>query len=87
MATVEVRLPAFGMQMQFAYIAEWHVAVGQSVAAGDDLVSIETDKVETALEAPAAGRILEIHGEPEDEIEVGALLVVIESAPEPSSDR
>ena len=87
MATVEVRLPSFGMQMQFAYIVGWHVAVGHSVAAGDDLVSIETDKVETALEAPASGRVLEIHGEPEDEVEVGALLAVIESSPEVGVDR
>lgn len=87
MATVEVRLPAFGMQMQFAYIVDWHVAVGHSVAAGDDLVSIETDKVETALEAPTSGRVLEIHGEPEDEVEVGALLAVIESSPEVGADR
>ena len=85
MATVEVRLPAFGMQMQFAYIVNWHVAVGQSVAVGDDLVSIETDKVETALESPASGVIRETYGEPEDEVEVGALLAVIESSPEPGS--
>ena len=77
MATVEVRLPAFGMQMQFAYIVEWRVEVGSSVSAGDELVAIETDKVETAIEAPASGIVREIHGEPEDEVEVGALLAVI----------
>ena len=77
MAAVEVRLPAFGMQMQFAYIVEWRVAVGSSVTAGDELVAIETDKVEAAIEAPASGIVRETHGEPEDEVEVGALLAVI----------
>ena len=79
MAGFEVRLPAFGMQMQFAYIVEWHVAVGQSIAEGDDLVSIETDKVETVMESPAAGVVVEIRGKPEDEVEVGALLAIINS--------
>jgi pyruvate/2-oxoglutarate dehydrogenase complex dihydrolipoamide acyltransferase (E2) component len=77
MATVEVRLPAFGMQMQFAYIVEWRVEVGSVVSAGDELVAIETDKVEAAIEAPVTGIVREIHGEPEDEVEVGALLAVI----------
>jgi pyruvate/2-oxoglutarate dehydrogenase complex dihydrolipoamide acyltransferase (E2) component len=79
MASFEVRLPAFGMQMQFAYIVEWHVAEGQSIAEGDNLVSIETDKVETVMESPAAGVVVEIRGKPEDEVEVGALLAIINS--------
>lgn len=76
MAETELRLPQLGMQMTEATIEEWLVADGASVEAGQEVVAISTDKVDGAVEAPAAGslRILVPVGET---VEVGTVLAVV----------
>ena len=56
MATLIV-IPRLGMTMTEATLLEWVVPDGATVAAGDVLYRIETDKVETDCEAPTAGTI------------------------------
>src|SRR6266542_4751025 len=41
-------------------VGKWLKHVGESVAVGEPLVSIETDKVTTDVTAPAAGSVLEL---------------------------
>jgi len=41
-------------------VVRWLKDVGDSVAAGEGIVEIETDKAVTELEAPAAGVLVEI---------------------------
>lgn len=48
-------MPKFGLTMTEGMVSEWLVAPGQTFAAGQPLVAIETDKAVTELEAPAAG--------------------------------
>jgi pyruvate/2-oxoglutarate dehydrogenase complex dihydrolipoamide acyltransferase (E2) component len=45
------------MTMTEATLLEWAVPDGATVAVGDVLYRIETDKVETDCEAPAAGTV------------------------------
>ena len=52
-----VIIPRLGMTMTEATLLEWAVPDGATVAAGDVLYRIETDKVETDCEAPAAGTV------------------------------
>jgi len=54
------------------------VAVGDKVAAGDELVILESMKMEIPVEAPAGGRVTEIRASEGDSIEEGAVLVVLE---------
>ena len=56
MATPVV-IPRLGMTMTEATLLEWVAPDGSTVAAGDVLYRIETDKVETDCEAPAAGTV------------------------------
>ncbi len=51
-------MPKFGLTMTEGMVSEWLVAPGQTFAAGQPLVAIETDKAVTELEAPAAGTML-----------------------------
>ena len=53
-----VRIPRLGMTATEATLVEWAVADGAVVAAGDVIAVIETDKVETELEAPAGGTLV-----------------------------
>ncbi|MCY3779288.1 MAG: hypothetical protein OXG78_03175 [Chloroflexi bacterium] len=75
-----VYMPKFGMTMAVGLIVEWLVAEGDSVAEGDPIVLIETEKVSTELEAPAAGVVMEIGCEVDDEIPVGEIIAYIETS-------
>ena len=75
--SVDVELPKWGMTMQDAIIVEWLVAVGDTVTEGQELVIVSTNKVEAAVESPAAGTITEILAAAEDEVEVGTVLARI----------
>jgi pyruvate/2-oxoglutarate dehydrogenase complex dihydrolipoamide acyltransferase (E2) component len=76
MADTELRLPKIGMAMTEATVAEWLVDDGAVVEEGQEVATIETDKVDTDIEAPAAGtiRILVQAGET---VDVGAVLAVL----------
>ena len=55
------------------------VAVGDQVALGDVLIILESMKMEIPVEAPAAGRVLELRVKPEDSVEEDEVLAVIET--------
>ena len=59
MAT-EFQMPKLGLTMEAGTIIGWHVANGALVEAGTPVLSIETDKVETDVEASASGRLHQI---------------------------
>lgn len=54
MAT-EIVIPKLGMTMEKGTLAEWHVADGQEVQAGEFVFHLETEKIEMEVEAEAAG--------------------------------
>jgi acetyl-CoA carboxylase biotin carboxyl carrier protein len=52
--------------------------VGESVAAGDEVIILESMKMEIPLESPVAGTIKEILVEEGQAVEEGAVLAVVE---------
>jgi pyruvate/2-oxoglutarate dehydrogenase complex dihydrolipoamide acyltransferase (E2) component len=50
-------IPRLGMTMTEATLLEWVVPDGATVAAGEVLYRLETDKVETDCEAPISGTV------------------------------
>jgi acetyl-CoA carboxylase biotin carboxyl carrier protein len=54
------------------------VAVGDAVSEGDELVILESMKMEIPVEAPVDGRVAEIRVSEGDSIEEGAVLVVLD---------
>lgn len=79
---IEVRLPQEGMSMQEGTIVKWFAAVGDTVAKGDALVEVETDKVTFEVESPAAGTITELVAQPGDVVPVRDVIARIEPAAE-----
>ena len=55
---VAIILPKLGNTVESAIILSWHVAVGESVSAGDLLCEIETDKATLEIESTASGILL-----------------------------
>ena len=52
-------------------IVEWLRAAGDRVEAGDEVVIVESEKAETAIEAPAGGTLeIVVEADPDDDVEV-----------------
>jgi pyruvate/2-oxoglutarate dehydrogenase complex dihydrolipoamide acyltransferase (E2) component len=74
MAELEIVLPKWGMTMQEGVLAEWLVAVGDTVTENQPIARVETEKVDAEIEAPASGTITELLVEAGASIEVGTLV-------------
>jgi 2-oxoglutarate dehydrogenase E2 component (dihydrolipoamide succinyltransferase) len=73
MAT-EIRVPTLGESVSEATVGQWFKKVGDSVAADEPLVELETDKVTLEVPAPTAGVIESISVKDGETVGVGALL-------------
>lgn len=60
----------------------WQVRteVGATVGEGDELVVLESMKMEIPVEAPVAGVVTAIHVKPDDQVTEGDLIATIEPA-------
>ena len=77
----EIKVPNAGESITSAVISTWHKNNGDSVKVGDLLVTIDTDKVSTELQAEAAGT-LQISAPAGEEVKIGAVIgTIAEGAP------
>ena len=76
MAT-DIRVPALGESVTEATIGQWFKKVGDTVAADEPVVELETDKVTIEVPAPQAGVLQAISANPGDTVNVGALIGAI----------
>ena len=70
MAT-HVVMPQLGESVSEGTIVEWFVKPGDTVAVGDLLVEVETDKANAEVQATEAGTVSRILAEPGAVVEVG----------------
>ncbi|MFH5923947.1 2-oxoglutarate dehydrogenase complex dihydrolipoyllysine-residue succinyltransferase [Roseomonas xinghualingensis] len=70
----EILVPTLGESVSTATVARWLKKVGETVAADEPLVELETDKVTVEVNAPSAGTIESIAADEGAEVEVGGLL-------------
>ncbi|MCF2513712.1 2-oxo acid dehydrogenase subunit E2 [Sphingomonas sp. G124] len=75
---IEVRVPD-EQEGTKAVVRAWLKQIGDAVAENDPLVELETDKVTQEVPSPAAGVLVEILLDTDDEAEPGALLARISS--------
>ncbi len=74
--SLDVKVPAAGESITSANVARWHKSNGEAVAKGDVLVTLETDKVSTELEADESGTLEILIGEGE-EVSIGTVIARI----------
>jgi pyruvate/2-oxoglutarate dehydrogenase complex dihydrolipoamide acyltransferase (E2) component len=72
-----IGIPQLGWEMQEGTLVEWLVEDGSTVAAGDPIYVLETDKTETEVEASIGG-VIRITGIPGDVYAVGDQIAMIE---------
>jgi 2-oxoglutarate dehydrogenase E2 component (dihydrolipoamide succinyltransferase) len=70
----DIKVPTLGESVTTATVARWIKKAGESVAADEPVVELETDKVTVEVNAPEAGVIGEIVADEGAEVEVGSLL-------------
>jgi 2-oxoglutarate dehydrogenase E2 component (dihydrolipoamide succinyltransferase) len=70
----DIKVPTLGESVTTATIARWIKKAGETVAADEAVVELETDKVTVEVNAPEAGVISEVVEQEGAEVEVGALL-------------
>ncbi|MEA1014361.1 pyruvate dehydrogenase complex dihydrolipoamide acetyltransferase [Sphingosinicella sp. LY1275] len=75
---IELKMPALSPTMEEGTLAKWLVKEGDTVAAGDLLAEIETDKATMEFEAVDEGTIAKILiAEGTDEVKVGTVIALI----------
>ena len=90
---VEVKVPTLGESVTEATVAKWFKAAGDAVARDEALLELETDKVTVEVNAPVAGALKSISAQEGAEVQVGALLGIIEegaagaTAPAPKAEK
>src|SRR4051812_50081794 len=78
--STEIKVPTLGGSVTEATVAKWLKKVGDTVAADEPLVELETDKVTVEVNAPAAGTLGQIVADAGANVGVGAVLGVIGAA-------
>ncbi|MEU4287780.1 2-oxoglutarate dehydrogenase, E2 component, dihydrolipoamide succinyltransferase [Kribbella sp. NPDC026596] len=75
-----VTLPALGESVTEGTVTRWLKQVGDDVAVDEPLLEVSTDKVDTEIPSPVAGKLLEIKVAEDETVEVGAELAIVGSA-------
>jgi biotin carboxyl carrier protein len=73
MTSTEVVAPTAGLVVQV------NATEGQAVQAGEAVVVVQSMKTEIAVTADVAGKVSKVHVKKDDEVNIGQVLVEIES--------
>lgn len=76
----EFKLPDIGEGIHEAELLEWRVKVGDTIKDGQDIATLNTDKVTVELPSPCDGKILSLHGKPGQVLVVGTVIAVLETS-------
>ena len=84
MAKYKLLLPKMGESVAEATIIRWTKNPGDFIAADETVMEIATDKVDSDVPSPVAGKLTEQFCKENDVVQVGAVIAIIETAdPEP----
>ncbi|MDQ3592467.1 MAG: 2-oxoglutarate dehydrogenase, E2 component, dihydrolipoamide succinyltransferase [Actinomycetota bacterium] len=73
----KVKLPELGESVTEGTVTRWLKQVGDSVEVDEPLLEVSTDKVDTEIPSPVAGKLLEIKVDEDETVQVGAELAVV----------
>lgn len=77
MADYNLVMPKMGESIQEATITKWMVKPGDMVGEDDVLLEIATDKVDTEIPSPVAGKVLKLLFSEGSQVAVGAVIAII----------
>ncbi|CAG8510181.1 11723_t:CDS:2 [Ambispora leptoticha] len=81
-----VDVPKMAESITEGTLKKWNKKVGEFVQQDEEIATIETDKIDVPVNAPYAGKIVELYAKEEDNVEVGGKLLRIELGDAPAAD-
>ncbi|MBC7320786.1 hypothetical protein H5T89_09090, partial [bacterium] len=73
----EVKMPKFGLTMEFGFIEKWFKKEGDKVTEGEPLLEVSTEKITNEVTSPVSGILLKIMAQEKEEIKVGTVIALI----------
>lgn len=74
-----IKMPRVGDTVDLVYLVSWHKQPGDTVAVGESLMEVETDKANVEVPSPVAGKLVELLFKDGDEIKTGDPIATCES--------
>src|SRR3990172_5174189 len=75
----KILLPKLGESIHNATIVQWFKKVGEQIQRDEPLLEVSTDKVNSEIPSPIAGILKEICAVPDQEIQVGEVLAIVQT--------
>lgn len=75
----KVKLPPLGEGVEEAVVIEWSCSIGERIQEGDQLLSVELDKVDTEVPSPVTGTVSALAVAAGDVVTVGQTICTVES--------
>src|SRR6478609_8367337 len=82
---MEFRLPELGEGIESATVTAVLVKPGDTVAAGQNVISVETDKASVDVPVDSAGTVGQIQVKPGDKVPVGAPILTLNDTGKPAA--
>jgi 2-oxoglutarate dehydrogenase E2 component (dihydrolipoamide succinyltransferase) len=79
MAKYQLLLPKMGESVAEATIIKWLKKPGDNIEADESVMDIATDKVDSEVPSPVAGKLIEQLCREDDVVQVGAVIAIIET--------
>ena len=83
---IEIKMPEAGFSITEGTVIEWYKKVGERVVEGENIVSVETDKLTVDIPAERSGTLQEVNCDAGDVVPVGGVMGIVleggESPPE-----
>jgi len=79
MSLYELVLPKMGESVAEATIIKWVKQAGDSIAIDESVLEIATDKVDSEVPSPVAGKLVKVLFKEDDVVQVGAVIAIIET--------
>ncbi|MCA1689722.1 MAG: 2-oxo acid dehydrogenase subunit E2 [Actinobacteria bacterium] len=84
--TEPVTMPQMGVSVAEGTLVAWHKQVGDRVDSEETICEISTDKIDTDVPSPAAGRVTELLVAEGETVAVGTVLALVEVDAFPAGD-
>ncbi|KAG0045761.1 2-oxoglutarate dehydrogenase complex E2 component [Gryganskiella cystojenkinii] len=82
-----VKVPHMADSISEGSLKQWNKKVGDFVALDEEIATIETDKVDVAVNSPKSGTIIELYAKEEETVAVGADLFKLELGDAPAGGK
>jgi pyruvate dehydrogenase E2 component (dihydrolipoamide acetyltransferase) len=79
-------MPKWGLSMTEGTVVQWLIEEGTEVSSGDEVIEVESEKINNAVESPASGVLRRRVAEEGDVIPVGGILGVIAPSDVPDEE-